>query len=427
MEVPKVRILHSQWVHGGRPLPTVGLRTLLPVILGPSVISKGRTFALVVLACVAALVPLSARFRTHTKARATAERSPDRDIRAPPEFVKQAEWIEPALNGRTPISLSSDAPAGSEDSGANYYGALLQVRDALTGAPVRVGRGVWGLGPSYRFLDEDIARSVEDIGYPPFPAWVTIDPSTLDYRDNRLLLFSTHKPYPRLGPLLYEISIPGYQPIYSDRIYLEPVIDGQVPIVELYTWSTTDAWGTLRTTWSHKGPIEHASFDSKRQVGEVYLFDAGSSPPASVGYLIVHLPLEDEHFGEIPAATYLAQFRSSDWPYEYPTAGHPMLVIDVHPGKEASVTLSAEGTGILQIDPSDDVRSGVWKIVAQNPRRTSEWLTQGRRPFSMCFMQAGSYTAQMTARNGIHLEAEPIDVVVGENEVSTWPYPRAVR
>jgi hypothetical protein len=297
------------------------------------------------------------------------------------------------------------------------YGAIVEVVDQ-SGFPLEASPLLCGRGPFWE-CEDPIADPI--LSYTPALSLgsIPLGDAPLDGRIRRLLLFAADGKEQRLGPITFEVEIPGYQPVWTE-LWAEAASQG-VPEVRVPTKRLTNGWSSLRVAWDR--PLASAELESlpmRRPIGLLHLFEEDTRTALSMA---MDSSLEEATFDRVPRGRYQVRFKASDWSYEDPPPGERIELV-LGSGTN-SLVLHREGTGSLRVflqDESGNEYTGSALFQVRSVRRgTHSYVSFQGAPYLICFLEPGPYSVSLASMGGVHLEqrgSDEIDVL--PDDVAFW-------
>ncbi len=220
------------------------------------------------------------------------------------------------------------------------YAAELMVVEKLTGRPVRCSRQLFGITEHTRVSDTEVrmiaASSIEDI-----LAGLYL-PREDYYPGHQFFVFVTDRLKPKIGPITYDASVPGYKKL-SLSYQLTPLSGGVVP-VRAEIEQTGNGFGSVQV--SIRGLGLPAQDESAIAFSQAMISLIGTESgitywmPAGVEGMIL---------ADFPSGTYRAEFEMCYGSVRVPDSGQPPITLSVSDSRQSPLELDLTWTGAMKM------------------------------------------------------------------------------
>jgi hypothetical protein len=296
------------------------------------------------------------------------------------------------------------------------YGAAVRLRGEDGSRLVTTPR-LFGDGPTTRCRDSGVdlveGTPVElVIAAPGLP-----DDVSEDYRDDKLLLYTTAERRPRVGPIEYGVRVPGYVPLDSE-VHAYPLHQSFNEVV-LTPIAGATQWGTLRITVNLSPSEVHRNEDSP--LGMVRLLEDDGRP----SNIAVHRRATDVVEG-VPCGVFAFQFKVMQGYFHYPPWNSDRRRVVVCP-EIGDIVIETAGTGSIQLlfetSKGQYYQGEVALRCFDTINETTFFARWRRAPYTIELVPLGAYLLKVERLEGRDAASiEEVMAYVSPEEVFVWTF-----
>lgn len=303
---------------------------------------------------------------------------------------------------------------------SRVYGATIR-HVAMDGGTLDVPQEIYGRGPSWEIL----ARGATAVRPDSLEGALALDGllhGDRPVRDLRLLAFTSQEPAETLGPIKYQVKVPGYL-FHRGEYWATPLPGGAS--YEIKMEAESRGRGSIQMEFLNPPPTE-AGLDLDAIVGTLFLEGDGDKINMAVHRRALH---QGQHWDGIPGGDYFVRFEAKDGYYHYPSWRMPPTKIEIGPQCAVfQVDASDAGAALVMLDGDYDYSGPVLTKVDDLANEGIFYSAFSAVPGWIDLLPAGRYEVTIVDLPGASVgPGEPTRSLIEAGSITPWVLPVAPR